>query len=106
MGKRRTFSSDLKVKLVFELLKEEKTLGELAQEHSINPNQLTQWRREFLEKAPGVFNTTKDEKARKKAEQEMNDEKDKLLKTIGQLTMERDFLKSAQEKIGNKRRLL
>jgi len=72
MGKRRTFTSDFKVKLVLELLKEEKTLGELAQEHSINPNQLTQWRREFLEKAPEVFTSTKEEKAHKKAEQRKN----------------------------------
>jgi transposase-like protein len=49
MGKKRHFTSDFKVSVVLELIKEEKTLGEIASEHEINPNQLTTWRREFLE---------------------------------------------------------
>ena len=98
MATKRKFNSDFKVKLVLELLREERTLGEIAQEHNLNPNQLSTWRREFLEKAPGVFNDTKEEKSRIKAEKESAAEKDRLLKTIGQLTMERDFLQAAQAK--------
>jgi putative transposase len=106
MATKRNFSSEFKCKIVLELLKEERTLGEIAQEHEINPNQLSTWRREFLEKASNIFNDTKDEKARKKAEKEAAAEKDQLLKTIGQLTMERDFLQAVQKKQDDKRRLL
>lgn len=51
MGKRRTFSAEFKTKLVLELLREERSLGEIAQEHDISPNQLRNWKIEFLEKA-------------------------------------------------------
>jgi transposase-like protein len=107
MGKKRHYSSDFKVNLVLELLREERTANEIAAEHNINPNQLTNWRREFLEKAPGVFDEPKAIKARQKAEHEATAEKDRLLRTIGQLTMERDFLQAVQAKVEeNRRRLL
>jgi transposase-like protein len=98
MGKKRRFTSDFKVKVVLEMLREERTAGEIAAEYNINPNQLATWRREFLEKAPSMFDEPKAVKARQKAEREATNEKDRLLKTIGQLTMERDFLQAAQAK--------
>jgi len=106
MGIKRKFTSEFKVKVVLELLREERTLGEIAAIYEINPNQLTTWRREFLERAPGVFDTSKAVKERQKAEQEASKEKDRLLKTIGQLTMERDFLQAVQVKREENRRLL
>jgi transposase-like protein len=106
MGKKRQFTSEFKVNVVLELLREERTIGEIAAEYSINPNQLATWRREFLSKAPGVFDEPKTLKARQKAEREATDEKDRLLKTIGQLTMERDFLQAVQAKREENRRLL
>jgi len=106
MGKKRRFTSEFKVKVVLELLREERTLGEIAAAYEINPNQLTNWRREFLEKAPGVFDEPKAKKVRQRAEREAANEKDRLLKAIGQLTMERDFLQAAQAKQAENRRLL
>jgi len=98
MGKKRQFTSDYKVKLVLEVLREERTLGEIAAANEINPNQLATWRREFLERVPVVFDEPKVLKARQRAEQAAATEKDRLLKTIGQLTMERDFLQAVQAK--------
>jgi transposase-like protein len=106
MGKRRQFTSEFKTKVVLEVLREERTLGEIASTHEINPNQLGRWRQEFLEKAPSVFDEPKSAKARQKSEREATAEKDKLLKTIGQLTMERDFLQAVQAKREENRRLL
>ena len=104
MGKKRKFSSEFKVKIVLELLREERTLGEIAAEYEINPNQLANWRREFQEKAPSMFDEPKAIKARLKEEREAAKEKDRLLKTIGQLTVERDFLQAVQAKQEEKRR--
>lgn len=106
MAKRRKFTSEFKVKVVLELLREERTLGEIAAAYEINPNQLATWRREFFEKVPGVFDEPKTIKAQQKAEQVAAVEKDRLLKTIGQLTMERDFLQAIQAKREENRRLL
>ena len=38
--KRTTYTTELKTKLVLEVLKEEKTLVEIANEHKITPNNL------------------------------------------------------------------
>ena len=40
MRQKRSFTSEFKVKVVLELLREEKTLGEIAAEYEINPNQI------------------------------------------------------------------
>jgi putative transposase len=106
MGKRRQFTSEFKVKVVIELLKGERTLGEIAGAYQINPNLITRWRKEFLDKAPGVFDNPKVEKARLKAEREAAEEKGLMLKKIGELTMERDFLQSVQAKQEDNRRFL
>ena len=59
---RRQFTPEFKTKIVVELLREEKPLGELAAEHEISPNQLRNWKREFLENATRVFSESKQEK--------------------------------------------
>ena len=98
MNKKRQFTSGYKVKLVLEVLREERTIGEIAAANEINPNQLATWRREFLERAPVVFDEPKAVKARQRMERAAAEEKGRLLKTIGQLTMERDFLQAVQAK--------
>jgi transposase-like protein len=96
--KKRIFMSEYKVKLVLEALRGERTISEIAAEHEINPVQLANWRREFLEKAPTVFDSTRDERERRRAERENAESEARMLKTIGQLTMERDFLLAARSK--------
>ena len=102
---KRSYTSEYKVKLVLEVLREEHSLSEIAAGYGINPNQLTRWKREFLERAPNVFESPKAERERRKAEQENEVEKAEMLKAIGQLTMERDYLMAARGK-KNGRRLL
>jgi len=92
MGK-RTFTAEYKTQVVLEVLREEKQLGEIAAEHGISPNQLRNWKREFLENASRVFNESMREKEIRAKEKELEAERAELLTTIGQLTMERDWLK-------------
>lgn len=37
------------------MLREEKTISEIAYEHEISPNQLRNWKKEFIENAVEVF---------------------------------------------------
>jgi transposase-like protein len=104
--KRRSYTSEFKSKVVLEVLRGEKTLGEIAAEHEINPNMLTAWKREFLDRAPAIFDETRQTWELRKAEQAAEAEKSRMLKTIGQLTMERDYLQAAVEKQQSHRRLL
>jgi len=59
---RRKFTAEFKTKIVLELLKEEKQIGELAAEHELSPNQLRNWRQEFLGNATKIFSESKQEK--------------------------------------------
>ena len=91
MGKRK-FTAEFKTQLVLEVLREEREISEIAAEHEINPNQIRAWQKAFLEKAPTLFEESKQERELKRREKESVEEKADMLKTIGQLTMERDFL--------------
>lgn len=90
--KRTIYSAEYKTKIVLELLREEKELGQLAAEYEINPNLLRNWKKEFLEGASRVFDESRRERELRKKEQTLDEERDRLMKTIGQLTVERDWL--------------
>ncbi|NDU91101.1 MAG: transposase [Ferrovum sp.] len=52
---RRTHSSVFKAKVAIAALREDKTLAELAQQYEVHPTQITEWKRQFQEKAADVF---------------------------------------------------
>lgn len=52
---RRKFSAEFKTNIVLELLREEKQIGELAAKHELSPNQLRNWKKEFLENAVNAY---------------------------------------------------
>ena len=87
---RRKYTSKFKAKVVLEVLKERSSIADLAQKHDIAPQQINLWKREFLSKADTVF-----ESKAKSKKSEAEEEKDQLLKSIGQLKVENDFLKNA-----------
>jgi len=96
--KKRTFTPEFKAKIVVELLKGEKDINALAAEHTIAPNQIRNWKTEFLENAPMVFDNRK-EKNYKETIQNQEQEKGNLYKTIGQLTIQVDWLKKKSEEV-------
>lgn len=87
MSKRRNLTSSFKFKVVLEALKEQQTLAELAKKHSVHANQISSWKREFIEKGPEVFS--------KKTTKSNDQDVDKLYKVIGQQKIEIDFLNKA-----------
>jgi transposase len=87
---RRRFTSKFKTKVVLEALKERHSLAELAQKYEIHPTQISSWKRDFLAVAETVF-----EKGQTDKRSDAEKKNDQLLKTIGQLKVENDFLKDA-----------
>lgn len=85
---RRRYDESFKAKVVVEVLKNQKTIAELASEFGIHPNQITQWKKQALEELPEVFSSKKTR--REKATSELQDE---LYKQIGQLKVENEWLK-------------
>ena len=98
---RSTCTASFKTKIVLEVLREEKELGEIAAEHNLNPNMVRNWKREFLENAQTVFeNPKKLEKEARRKEAALEKRNNQMLKTIGQLTLERDFLQDCFRRAG------
>lgn len=87
---RKKYTSKFKTKVVLETLKERLSVADLAQKYEIAPQQIHLWKREFLSKAESVF-----ESKSKSIKSQAQEEKDTLLKSIGQLKVENDFLKNA-----------
>ena len=90
---RRNHSAAFKAKVALEALKGEKTVAEIAQRHDVHPNQVTEWRRQLLERAADVFGA---------AARSMPPPVDMkaLHAKIGQQALEIDFLAGALSKAG------
>ena len=100
MGHRR-YTAQYKTRIVLEILQGEKELGEIAAENNLNPNMVRNWKREFLENASAAFEPSdKTEKEAKKKAEAQRKEVAQMLKTIGQLTLERDFLQDCFRRTG------
>jgi transposase-like protein len=89
---RRNHSPQFKAKVAIAALKAEKTLGELAQEFDVHPNQITDWKNQLLASADNVFGA--------KAEAPPAVDLKELHAKIGELTLENDFLGRALTKAG------
>lgn len=76
---------------MLEVLREDRSLNEIAAEYAIHPNQLSRWKAEFISNAARVFSKETDEL--EKAKLSYEEEKDELLKQIGQLSYENAWLK-------------
>ena len=90
---RRKPTSEFKSKVAIEALKERYSLSELAERFELHPNQISQWKQEFLEKSKDVF----DKKSSKPKEEQVD--LDKLYAKIGQLEVECDYLKKNLKKL-------
>lgn len=89
--KRNQYTPEFKAKVVLELLREEKTLSQIATDYGVHPNLLSRWKTEFLEKMPTVF--AKDIAEVDKLRKEHASEKEELIKQIGQLSVENVWLR-------------
>jgi transposase-like protein len=94
---KRSYTAEFKTKVILELLRGERELNEIASEYEIAPNQLRNWKAEFLDNAVVVFDRNRDRKLRDELDTKQR-EADQLAKKVGQLTIEVDFLKKTLER--------
>ncbi len=86
--KRRAFSDDLKFRIVIEAIKGQRQISEIAAEFDVHPNQITNWKKQFLDNGPSVFSNRKDSRL-----EDMEEKEEDLYKKIGEQQVELDFLK-------------
>ena len=81
---RKRFDSSFKARVALEAAQEKESLAQLARRHGVHPVVVGQWKKQLVERAAAAFErgATKDVEQREA----------ELLKKIGELTVERDFL--------------
>ena len=87
---RKRYTPQFKAKVVREILREEKSISQLAAQYGVHATQLRKWKKRVLEKLPDLFITadqTDEELARLQKEQEQ------LYAEIGKLTTQLNWLK-------------
>lgn len=87
--KRRNFTSSFKTKVVLEALKERETIQQLGVKYEVHPNQITTWKKQFLENADAAFGQQGKDDQLQQARQQL----DELYKQVGQMKVETDWLK-------------
>jgi transposase len=92
-AKRRKFTGAFKAQVAIEALKERESLAELAKRFEVHPNMISKWKQEFIDRSSEIFETEPPEK-------DFEAEREKLFAKIGQLEMERDWLKKISKKAG------
>lgn len=89
---RNTYSPEFKAKVVREVLREDRTLSQVAAAHGLHPNLVSQWRDQALSGMSSLFSRTKENDwAAKEAAHEQ--EKQELYAEIGRLTTQLSWLK-------------
>lgn len=86
---RKHYTPEFKSKVVLELLREEKTLSQLASEYGIHHSLLVRWRSQALEGLSGVFSDQKIHELKAAHEREVTT----LYQEIGHLTTQLSWLK-------------
>ena|SRR5437773_11478376 len=86
---RKRYSAAFKAQVVLELLKEERSVAQIASEYGAHPNQLYQWKAQALKNLPRLFDDEQPKVKQSQADQKLNE----LYAEIGRLTTQVNWLK-------------
>jgi len=88
---RKKYTGDLKAQIVMEMLKEEKTISQIASEYEVHPTQLNKWKSIVKESLPKILeDNRKKDNALEKAQQRQIEE---LYAEVGRLTTQLTWIK-------------
>lgn len=85
---RKRHTQQVKMKVALEAIKGQKTTAEITAKYGVHATQINTWKRQALEIMPEAFFSKK-----KRSDAEQQNLVDELYKQIGQLSVERDWLK-------------
>ena len=88
MVMRKKFDAATKARVALEMLRGEKTLAQISAEYGVHATQISQWKQDLIRRSAELFAKPDNSLARQQGELA-----DKLHKTIGELTMENNWLK-------------
>lgn len=88
---RKRFTNQYKAEVALDVLRGDKTIGQVASERKVAPTQLSQWRATVLKGLPSLFDD--EQRAIEKQRAVHEAELEKLYAEIGRLTSELNWLK-------------
>lgn len=84
---KKRYGSKFKSQVALEAIRGDRTIAEISSEYNLHPNLVGLWKKKLLKEASDVFATKKEKQA------ETQYPEDELLRKIGQLNVENDFLR-------------
>ena len=87
MKTKKKHNPDFKARVALSAVREEFTISEMAARFGVHPTQINRWKNQLVDNAALVFALGANGSA-----VEVGPSKDELLKKIGELSVERDFL--------------
>lgn len=87
MVQKKRHTAKFKFMVALDAAKETRTLNELASQHGVYPAQISEWKKRLLDGAEIIFSTPQ------KKDTGLHKKLDDLHRTVGEITMERDWLK-------------
>jgi putative transposase len=87
---RKKYSPQFKAKVVQEILREEKSINQLASEYEVHVTQLRSWKRKAVAGLPELFRAEEDKNDTLK---KLEAEQERLYAEIGRLTTQLNWLK-------------
>ena len=97
---KKKYTAEFKAKLVLSIIQGDREFNEICSEQNLNPNMVRKWKQDFLANAHLAFGVDTERKAAQRKEDDLKKKNDQMLKTIGQLTLERDFLQDCFRQVG------
>ncbi len=97
MAQKKKWSASAKFEIALLAIKGETTLNEICKRYDVAPSQIHAWRKQLLEQGAHIF--AKSDKVSESGTTELERQQSKLYEKIGQLTVERDFLKKSWGKL-------
>lgn len=99
--KYRQTSPEIKAKAVLEALKENEEIAVIAARYEIDPRNLKEWKKKFIEESSSIFENKAEENLKEEVKS-LKRERDQLHKKIGEQTIFQDWFKKKYRETGLK----
>lgn len=97
---KKKYTAEFKTKVVLSIIQGDKEFNAICTEFNLNPSMVRKWKQEFFQNAHHAFDSDAEQKVAQRKKTDLKRKNDQMLKTIGQLTLERDFLQDCFRQIG------